>query len=165
METKDYVTLFLATIGTVLGITNLVRSLLQDRVKLRVIPKLAFTYGGGVLSTSDGDRLEQHMAEFGMPRLAVEIVNLSKFSVIIDEVGLKNKTMRARRAVLPQPILPPNKTWPATLAARESITTYFAEGEALHLASNARAYAQTSCGVTAFGTSAALRRIAKVIET
>lgn len=141
---KDFVTIILATIGTVLGCVNTVDLLNRRRVRLRVVPKSAVPHHGGALTAST-----KHLPG---GEVCIEVINLSSFPVTIDEVGF-TLPGRTRLAVI-EPILPDSGGWPRRLEPREAVTVY---ADTTTLSPNiGKAYARTACGVTRFGKSPAL---------
>ncbi len=68
---KDFVTLILATIGTVLGCINTFHLIDSRRVRMRVVPKSATPERGGVWTNST-----EHMSD---GTVCIEVVNLSSF--------------------------------------------------------------------------------------
>lgn len=157
MDLKDVIALGLGLVGTVLGITNFVRSVMLDRVKLDVIPKFSWVIGGGRLNTTDLD-LAQFNA-YGLPTLALEIVNKSKFPVTLDEVGLTiHRTIRTKRSVL-YPVMQGGERWPVRLEPRASTFLLFGSDALLthSFGPKCRAYATTACGHTAYGKGSLLK--------
>jgi hypothetical protein len=158
----DFSTLILGTVGTALGIIALVQRMNDDRVRLKVIPKLAFACGGGVLRFVGPRGIQQYMDTYGPPQLAIEVINLGKFAVTVDEVGMCEGNMRGGcRAALIVPILPHGDRWPKRLEPRESVTAYFDASAARdhRFSWRTRVYASTACGVTKTGMSAAFREL------
>lgn len=172
LEIKDIVMMLTALVGAVLGIHNWFRIRAQDRVNLRVVPKASWFQGRGV-----GGReyylSDQHHYPLEAPKppdtLALEIINLSKFPVTVDEVGLKRR-WSGRRMVMPLPILPDQGEWPRRLEPRETVMVRFDPTELVSsevIESANRAYAATACGSTCHGTSGALKAflaIAKAVR-
>ena len=141
---EHFVTVILATIGTVLGCINTFVLLNNRRVRLRVVPKSATPGDGGILTDST-----RHI-EGGT--VCIEVVNLSSFPVTISDVGYTLPSKR--RASFCSPILLDSKPWPRRLEPREAVTAY---ANISVVPSNiGKAYAKTDCGVTRFGTSPAL---------
>jgi hypothetical protein len=166
---KDLATGIAAFVGMVLGIFNFMRARADDKVRLRVVPKATELRG----VDPDG-RLLYHSSVNGFPvsdqresTLAVEIRNLSKFAVTVDEVGLKSPWTR-ERIVLATPIIPDKGAWPRRLEPREVVTVHFNTLELMKLRKLSglrRAYAATACGTTCFGSSKALRAFARIGAT
>jgi hypothetical protein len=141
---EHFVTVILATIGTVLGCINTCDLLNKRRVRLRVVPRSAIPDQGGVWTNST-----QHIPGGAV---CIEVTNLSSFPVTIDEVGYTLPSRR--RATIIKPILLDSKGWPRRLEPRDSVTVY---GDVADIPRNiGKAFARTACGVTRFGNSPAL---------
>ena len=172
MELKDKITSVAALVGMVLGIYNFIRARAADRVKLRVTPKASSfrgNDGGGrdiYIYNRDAYNLNNPTAP--PDTLSLEVINLSKFAITVDEVGLKRSWSR-RRAALVTPIIRDGNPWPRKLEPRESVVVHFDSTQLLGLeriSSVKQAYASTVCGTTCYGSSGALRdfiRIAKAV--
>jgi hypothetical protein len=124
-----WVTFGIAVLGAALGVANLVRDLLDDRVRLRVVPAMSFPMGGpGLLRVRSGHGLAAKLEDGVLPTISVEVVNLSKFPVTIEEIGLCEVSPRRYRrqavAILP-PVLQ-GGTLPRRVEAREAATALFA---------------------------------------
>lgn len=141
---EHFITVILATIGTVLGCINTFQLLNSRRVRLRVVPKSATLDEGGVWTDST-----KHMQQGAV---CIEVVNLSSFPITVAEVGYT--LPQRRRATIIKPILHDSKAWPRRLEPREAVTVY---GHLADLPRNVgKAFARTDCGVTRFGNSPAL---------
>jgi hypothetical protein len=166
VEWKDYITLLVAVVGATLGVVNFALRLRDDRVKLKVVPKLAFMQGTGILNSATQGNLIQYMERYGPPNIGIEVVNLSKFPVVISEVGLRESGFLTPdvRAVLVTPLLPHGDKWPKRLEPRESVSAYFEAdvSRSYQFTSKTRAYATTACDVTKAGTSGALKEWTEV---
>lgn len=129
---KDMFTISCAVIGAVLGIINTWNGLSQRKVRLRVVPKVAFP-------VSHSGRL---MDEMG----CIEVLNLSTFPLTVTEVGftIDGDPRTKRRAAIVQPLIHDGKPWPRRLEARESVTAYFKFDGLSHEIQ--RAFAKTDCG-------------------
>ncbi len=139
-------TLAIACVGAVLGIINTWHQLNQRKVKLRVVPKHAIPVGA--IEGSDIN-------------MCIEVINLSTFPVTVSDVGVFYRGTDVRVAVV-QPIFLDGGRLPRRLESRAAFTAYMAGGS-IGGRDNHRvkcAYARTDCGVTATGTSPALRQIA-----
>lgn len=128
IETKDIVTTLAAVVGMVLGIYNFVRARAADRVDLRVVPK-ASSYrgngpGGKEFYFHNRDAYDLNHATSPPDTLSLEIINLSKFPITVDEVGLMPSWSR-RRMALVTPIIMDGGTWPRKLEPRESVMVGF----------------------------------------
>lgn len=151
---KDIVTALAAFIGMFLGFYNLVRERNRDKVRLIVTPKSVIHITQQRMLTSEDNFAPHNNAGlFGM-----EIVNLSKFPVVIDQVGFLIKGTKKRLSIVP--ILPDGKEWPRKLESREAVGAYgyiseLNRNRSIHLIKCA--YAQTACGHIGRGTSGALK--------
>jgi hypothetical protein len=168
VEWKDYITLLVAVVGATLGVVNFALRLRDDRVRLKVIPTLAFMHGTTILSSSTRGNLMKYAERYGPPSIGIEVVNLSKFPVVISEVGLLESGFLTPdvRAVLVTPLLPHGDKWPKRLEPRESVSTYFEVDVSrdYKFTSTTRAYATTACNVTKVGTSSALKEWTEVLR-
>ncbi|WP_125900957.1 hypothetical protein [Methylobacterium indicum] len=142
---KDFITLGAALLGAGLGIMNTWNTINARRVRLRVRPADA-------ISVPQGNRM-----------FSIEVVNLSTFPVTITEVGLTDGPKnidKGARFVIGNPILIDGKPWPRRLEVRESVSAYFdprqLAGQGISIG---RAFARTSCGEVAYGTSPALEQL------
>jgi len=171
MTTLESVTLVTAiagavcgVLGAVLGVINAWSQWSRNRVRLRVVPKIAFQTGkDGLGITCDriypGD--EGLWAKYPA-RLCIEVANLSTFPVTVHDVGFGD--VKDRRHCLVQPDTCPQRPWPVRLEPREAVTAYGAIGVLdLHptIIKNAKAYARTDCGKTCYGTSIFFRQYAQ----
>lgn len=162
MTTLQLVTLITAIVGAVCGILGAVLGIVntwhqrsQTRVKLRVIPKLAWMLDGENVLTARrrAGNLDDLISGLPHNRLCIDVMNLSAFAVTVSEVGFgRVDKVRCR---LFKPELSPGKTWPVRLEPRESFTAYALPGMTLdeHAMRYAVAYAQTDCDTVAYGTS------------
>ena len=137
------------SVGSLLGVWNLVQSFSQRRVRLRVVPKLTVIRGNGFLSSSS-DLLPD-----GFP--CIEVTNLSAFPVTIAEVGFSLYGTASRAVVIPDPIT----LLPKRLEPRESIGVR-APGIAAFPQKTRRAYASTQCDHTCYGDSLVLSKWRKI---
>lgn len=140
---ESSVTFALGTLGSVLGVMNTWRAISKDRVRLKVVPKSVIPVGGADPEINIG----------------VEVLNLSSFSLSIEEVGFVLKRTSKRLAII-NPITAKNTQPPFKLEPRSSITIY---GK-LHpekMKGIVSAYARTSCGHDKRGNSPALRSLVK----
>lgn len=170
MELKDIITSVAAVVGMLLGIYNFMRARVADHVKLKVIPKASSfrgnDYSGRELYINNRDAYDLYHPTAPPETLSLEVINLSKFAVTLDEVGLKRSWSR-RRIALITPIIRDGGSWPRKLEPRESVIVNFDATQLLGLdriGSVKQAYASTVCGTTCYGSSGALRdfiRIAK----
>ena len=146
---KDWITFGIALLGAGLGILNYWNAISQRRVRLRVRPTYALAVPAGETMFS------------------IEVVNLSNFAVTITEVGftLDGRTAKKTRAGIPKPIIMDGQPWPRRLQSREAVSAFLHPGEVYRAGGRiGRAYAHTSCGEFAYGTSPALRQLSKIID-
>jgi hypothetical protein len=143
------------SIGSVLGVINICHSLSTNRVRLKVIPKIAFMIDRtNVITAQNMTDKTSELLRKGVPyRLCVEVTNLSIFPLTVSDVGFGN--VKKQRAIIVAPELSPGKTWPVRLEPRESVTIYARVGEILDpdVLGKSLAYAQTDCGKVKYGTS------------
>jgi hypothetical protein len=171
MEPKDIITSTAALVGMGLGIYNFFNARSADRVRLLVIPKASSyrgnDYAGRELYLQNRDAYDMNHPS-PPETLSLEVVNLSKFAVVVKEVGLKPSWSRSR-ITLVTPIIKDGKPWPRKLEPRESLVVSFVAQKLLEskdIGLVREAYALTTCGATCCGRSGALRdfiRIAKSI--
>jgi hypothetical protein len=143
-STKDIFTISCAVVGAVLGVINTWNGISQRKVRLRVVPKIAFP-------VSHSGRLD----EMG----CIEVLNLSTFPLTVTEVGftIDGDPRKKTRAAIVQPLIHDGKPWPRRLEARESVTAYFNFANLSHKIR--KAYVKTDCGEVAYGKSPALQTI------
>ena len=143
-DLKDVITLSLAALGAVLGIINTWYALDQRRLRLRVVPKLAYPFVGG---------------DFGRTMGCIEVVNLSAFPVSISEIGftVEGDPRRKKRLAITEPVTTDHQPIARTLQPRHSVTGYFdLDGMVPEIR---KAYVRTDCGEVAYGVSPALKQI------
>lgn len=161
MTTLETVTLATAIIGaacgicgTVLGVVNTWSQVSRNRVRLRVVPKMAFMVGGRIVAgTKATNQLRELVSSQTPSRWCIEVVNLSTFAVTISEVGFA-KSNGLRHVLVPAEVSN-GRSWPARLEPREAVMLYAQIGEtpAPQVMRRPYAYAETDCGVLRFGTS------------
>ena len=160
MTITEGITLSVAVIGAVLGIVNIVRDLAKDRVRLRVIPKLAVQAddGSGRLGWITGI-CRNPFPDSATQRLCVEIVNLSTFPVTVKEVGFGRKEGPQGLRHVMTSMHGSGDQLPKRLESRQSMTVYDAYCLTLdpRLMTHAVAYAETDCGTRVYGTSPAFQ--------
>jgi hypothetical protein len=159
-DLKDGITFSVAVLGAVLGVINTWHGFNQSKVKLRVIPKYAFSGDGG-------DEGVYHatisLERTGFPKEGemgcIEVTNLSAFPVNISEIGftVRGHPRKDERVFVKTPITLDGKTFARRLESRASVHGHFALNK---LTPDIRkAYAVTDCGEVAYGTSPALKEI------
>jgi hypothetical protein len=144
MQWKDYITAITpaaAFVGAVLGIINLVITVNQRRVRLRVRPVQ-------VDGTTD---------------FLIEIVNFSSFPVIISEAGFcLTGGVKPRRSKIARPQLSGGGDWPRRLESREVVSIGFNRREAIRGREKiSNVYAVTSCGNAVSGARRDYKRLQK----
>ena len=140
MTWVNWVTLVIAVLGAVLGIINTTHNLLDRRVRLRITPKWA------IADETTG--------------LAIDVCNLSKFPVVIHEIGFvlgRPRGKLPRRVPIPEQRIFSGRQGPLKIEPRDSASmAFFVNG--MEGRDITRAYALTSTGEIAFGTSGALKQ-------
>lgn len=173
MTTLQLVTLITAIVGAacgilgaVLGIINTWHQMSQTRVRLRVVPKLAWMIDAHNVLTADRPARDMKDPVRARPpdRVCIEVVNLSAFPVTVSDVGFGR--VNEPRGILFRPELSPGKTWPVRLESRDSFTAYGAVGmtpreDALQAAV---AYAKTDCGNTTYGSTPIFRDFVRSLQ-
>jgi hypothetical protein len=128
------ITLSIALVGATLGIINTWHALSRDKVKLRVVPKIATPVGYGVPDVN----------------FCIEVVNLSSFSVYIDEAGVLFSGTSQRGAII-NPIFAKRNNneegWPLKLEPRESTTVYAKLDGDITERKIESVYVTTQCGI------------------
>lgn len=147
-------------LGAVLGVMNTWNQMSKNRVRLRVVPKLAwFLDSSNVLTTHlSSTETDSPLRSRPPDRLGIEVVNLSAFAVTVSDVGFGR--LRATRAIALLPELSTGKSWPVRLESRDSFTAYFRADQSLPepVLKHPVAYAETDCGAVTYGKSPALRQ-------
>ena len=137
-------------IGTVLGVANFYMAVSEKRVYIRVNPFIAFRLGhDGFLNVHSyrADRLQNILDQGAIPMPAIQVINLSKFPLVIDEVGFCHDSPRkGERCAFIKPLVLPNETLPLRLEPRAALTAYATEEIMSRIHSGMKtAYATTSC--------------------
>ncbi len=145
MSIAGSITLAIAVLGAALGILNTWQSYDRDRIKLRVVPKIAFGVG-------------PMMDSRNWP--CIEIINRSSFPVSISQVGFLLKQANKRLISL-EPTLSDRGQLPKRLESRSSISVYFDPSFAKepNFKAVTCAFAETQCGTVVKGSSPALRSL------
>ena len=147
LSTINIITFGIALLGAVLGLINTWCSYDRDRVKLKVIPKIAFPVG------PIPDK---------RPRLCIDVVNLSMFPVTVSQLGFLMHGTKDRLDLV-IPIIIDGGKFPRRLESRSSFTAYFEPGveNGPRFKKVKIAYAETECGELFRGKSRALRSAVK----
>ena len=153
-------------LGAVLGIINTWQQVSRTRVRLRVVPKLAWMIDPQNVLTAERPARDTEDPVRGRPpdRVCIEIVNLSAFPVTVSDVGFGR--VKEPRGILVRPELSPGKTWPVRLESRDSFTAYGASGMSppQYALKAAVAYAKTDCGTTTYGSSPIFRDFVRSLQ-
>ncbi|MCK4912649.1 MAG: hypothetical protein KAS05_02895 [Candidatus Omnitrophica bacterium] len=112
MKNETYI-FIIATIGVVLGITNFIRSLFKDRVKIKVSPVINL-----FIENPEGKNDI-------VSRVCIEVVNLSEFPITIHEVGFTTNIYKKEGKIsfLDKQIVQGGKL-PRKMESRTAITIY-----------------------------------------
>jgi len=135
-EIVQFVTVFLAAVGAVLGVLNTWNAFDRQRVKLVVRPAVGIGPTGQWVAT-------------------IETINLSPFAVTISEMGFGLRDGQRMVALGP---LTNGKELPHRLEPRESVTVFIPLSQ-VKPEMVTRAFARTSCEEVATGDSPALQQI------
>lgn len=153
MSVVDAVTLAIALAGLLLGIVNTWHTMDTNRVKLRVAPRVSYSFPRGMDPVT---------------RIGIEVVNRSAFPVTISQLGFLlaeapgwTGPAPSPRCALVTPIMFDGGTFPRRLEARTAFTAYFNDdfhrkAEFMHAT---RAYAETSGGDVALSSRRAVWRL------
>lgn len=161
MTSIEAVIFTIATLGVGLGIVNLWYSRRSHRVRLRVIPKLAFDVESIRYTASIWNKNAARLHEAGnTKRWMIDVINLSSFAVTIDEVGFSDGKLDGNFAMV-NPEVSRNKRQPVRLRPHEKATFYSTDGMLLPPAvwSNPHAYAKTDCEECVYGSSPILAHV------
>jgi hypothetical protein len=162
MTTVDLLIFTIALLGVVLGLVNLWYSREARRVRLRVIPKLAYDVEGGRYTTSEWNKYAQRLQDdSAAKRWTIEVINLSSFGLTIDEVGFSDQTVDGTFAMM-NPEISRKRTWPVRLRPHEKAIFYSTDGVLLPppVWANPYAYVKTDCGQCVYGKSPVLEHVA-----
>jgi hypothetical protein len=160
MLIKDAVIAVAACTGMGLGFYNLWREHRKEKVKLTIVPKSVVQQG---INTHGHEFIYASENEFKQlsELFAIEVINLSQFSVVIDEVGFFIKGTKCRMSV-PNPIIMDQESWPRKLEPRQSVTVYCSLKHLLSLPNTQKiwaAFAKTSCKHIGRGQTKALKQL------
>lgn len=165
---KDVVIAMAAFVGAGLGLFNFIHERKKERVRLRVTPKAVMTLG--TTETGQEARIYSDKRIIDRDRLssdiAIEIVNLSRFSVEVDQVGfLLNGS--GRRLCIFDPDKSSGADWPKRIEARGKATVHGNLSDLLNSEDVGRiecAFAETSCGHVEKGSSEVFPALLKLRE-
>lgn len=163
---SQYITTCAAFLGIGLGLYNLYIASSNRRVKIKVVPKSIIRKAQNKIT---GEEIVISSKEEFNPvygKFMLEIVNLSNFSVTIDNVGFKIFGDKGQLSIA-QPILYDGGRWPRRLESRESFTVYCSLDYLLNNPKSINiknAFAETSCGSICKGSSKALKQLVEFIK-
>jgi hypothetical protein len=167
LSAKDMFTISCAVLGAVLGVINTWHGLNQRRVKLKVVPKVAYPVSRaesglkvGYMEVTDPSVFP--VTQPGGPEMGcIEVTNLSAFPVTVREVGftIDGDPRKKTRDAIFQPIVRDGGSWPRRLESRASVSLYF-NWRRLKRKSK-KAYVLTDCGEVGYGNSPALKSMRK----
>lgn len=165
---KDVIVGIAALVGMLFGFYNFYNERKNQKVNLRVIPKIARSITQSI--TSGKKYIMTTATEFPVNdeigQIAIEIINRSPFPVTADSVGFQFKGSKDK-LIIPEPVIGDQKDWPRKLEPRESVTVYgnFEDLFNHHDAKNIKnAFVATACGETIKGTSKTLKKITKYLK-
>jgi len=145
---KEFLTIGAAVLGAGLGIMNTWQAMSQRWLRLRIRPCHAIAVPHG----DDG--------------FSIEIINLSTFSVTINEVGFTDDSQSIKctgRFAITAPMLIDGKPWPRRLNSREAVSVFFTPPSYLRGRKIGKAYARTACGDVRYGDSPALQQLREAL--
>jgi hypothetical protein len=166
LETKDWITFAIAVAGLILGIVNYRRSIVADRVHLRVTPGLAWRMadGSSLLASSTRSRYEEMTEKYGQPILTIHVVNVGKIAASITQIGFCiTHPDKGVSTIIAKPFIDRAAAWPTRLEPKSAIRYHVPHDHAAKMGVKyIRAYATTACGVSAIGTSDAFKHWLKL---
>jgi len=171
MGIRENITLALAIIGAGLGIWNSIVNFRKDRISLRVTPKL-YDLAPGVFSEGfiSWDRFDPtshaQLSVSGRASFCVEVQNVGRIAVTLDEVGFIRKRRSRHRFVIIQPILSDGSTLPKRLDPLSSITVYSSviPEKLRDLHQLKAAYAEAANGKIFTGSSPVLKHLVRTAK-
>ena len=164
ITTFQWVSISLGSIGTILGISNLIRSMRADSFKLKVIPSIyAKTQDGQSISTSLDKLPKDSKSElpldemFRIGKICVSITNLSKFPVYLSQVGFVSSSSVDRQIFSG---ITSKNGFPIKIEPRQSITAYCEDKTVVNTEHKGtiKLFVKTECGREIKATSPALKR-------
>lgn len=172
MDWMTAVTLAIAVLGAVLGVINTVWALWRDRVRLRVAVVWAAERTPGV--PEDGRIVCDYahgLRDRPVGRLGIRVINVGVVPVTVSAVGTTcdGRVARRRGETRSRVFLKSPDTEVvhvgARLEARETVIVWGLDGTPAEYAVRAgvtRVFVDTECGVTVYGTSGLLKRLAQL---
>lgn len=162
ITTKDVITIGMAAVGSALGIFNTWVAYRRGQPRIRVTPQTYSTELGGTLVSSIPTPMSAEWEE-----VCVEITNTGGISLTISEIGFLIRGDSSGRHVIRNFANADNPPLGRKLGPRESMVAYLAPGGGVASIRNGawKAYATTSCGVTANGVSRAFTALRDRIQS
>lgn len=153
--------------GLLLGIANTCMQFSKNRVKLRVVPMIAFKEDENILAISSlpfpgtmaAIKQKQH-------QLCAEVTNLSSFAVTISKFGFGKFKLAEDTIDIPFPTVSKKSLWPLKLEPRESDLLMLNTGVDIPIDGLDKncAFVVTECGHIAYGTSRVFKAYAKELK-
>jgi hypothetical protein len=153
-------------VGSILGIINIWHYLSTTRVRLKVIPKIAFMLDrrNSVVADRMNETTASLLDENTPYRLCIEVTNLSAFPLTISDAGFGN--INEPHMAIMNPELTTGKSWPVRLESRESVTIHWKIGKNLDLKrlNTLLAYVVTDCGKVKYGDSPIFKKYVSLLR-
>jgi hypothetical protein len=165
---KDIIIPLAAFVGMSLGIYNFWKERDKEKVKLRVIPKSVKQKAVDPLGNIIGYMTSENEFKDNNPQdlFAIEVVNISRFTVIVNEIGFLVSGTNQRMSI-PIPLLYNQEKFPTKLEPREAVTFYVSLQSILS-STNIRnvycAFAKTSCDHIKTGKTQALKQLIQYVR-
>jgi hypothetical protein len=165
---KDIIIPLAAFVGMSLGIYNFWKERDKEKVKLRVIPKSVKQKAVDPLGNIIGYMTSENEFKDNNPQdlFAIEVVNISRFTVIVNEIGFLVSGTKQRMSI-PIPLLYNQEKFPTKLEPREAVTFYVSLQSILS-STNIRnvycAFAKTSCDHIKTGKTQALKQLIQYVR-
>jgi hypothetical protein len=165
---KDIIVSLAAFVGMCLGIYNFWKERDKEKVKLRVIPisvqKKVVDPLGNIIGfiTSENEFKDNSSQDL----FAIGIVNISRFTVIINEIGFLVSGTKQRMSI-PIPLLVNQEKLPKKLEPRETVT-FYVNLQTILSSPNVKniycAFAKTSCDHIETGKTKALKQLIQYVR-
>jgi hypothetical protein len=164
---KDLIVTLAALVGMSLGLYNFWKERSKEKVKLRVIPKSVLkrvinNLGQEYLKTSENEFIQSNAQDL----FAIEVVNLSRFTVVVNEVGFLISGKKQRMSIS-VPVLGDQGEWPRKLEPRDAVTIYGKLQEILlspDIKNVSCAFAKTACNHIEKGRTEALKQLVQSVK-
>ena len=165
---KDIIISLAAFVGMFLGIYNFWKERDKEKVKLRVIPKSVQQKVVDPLGNIIGCITSENEFKDNSPQalFAIEVVNISRFTVIINDIGFLVSGTKQRMSI-PIPLLYNQERFPTKLEPRETVT-FYVYLQSILSSQNVRniycAFAKTSCDYIERGKTEALKQLIQYVR-